>query len=233
MQLTPVPTVAMASLALASSLELCIEHCAMSDTLDNPRIRLALASGSPRRMELLTQLGITYMLLDHGFEETAIQGESPQAHVRRLARDKAVSASKRAPDLWVLGADTIVVIDEKILGKPRDEQDARNMLASLAGRTHEVFTGYALFRASMPGTTRVRGVRSKVHIRRLSPDEIAAYVDTGEPMDKAGSYAIQGIGAAIVEWIQGSYTNVVGLPVCELAQDLKELGIFDFLQENR
>jgi septum formation protein len=205
----------------------------MSDTADNPPIHLVLASGSPRRMELLGQLGINYILLDHGFEETTVQGESPQAHVHRLAKTKAVSASKKAPEMWVLGADTIVVIDEKILGKPRDEWEARDMLASLAGKTHEVFTGYALVHASRPGNTRVREVRSKVRIRDLTPDEITAYVSTGEPMDKAGSYAIQGIGAGIVEWIQGSYTNVVGLPVCELAQDLKELGIFDFLLEYR
>ncbi len=204
----------------------------MSDSVDRPRIDLALASGSPRRIELLSTLGLNYIVVNHGIDEMTIEGESPEAQVRRLARAKAAHASKRAPDLWILGADTIVVIDGNILGKPQDEQEARSMLASLAGRTHEVFTGYALVRASAPGKSRQRQVRSRVHIRSLSDDEIAAYVKTGEPMDKAGAYAIQGIGAAIVEWIEGSYTNVVGLPVCELAQDLKELGIFDFLMDN-
>ena len=154
-------------LARKCFLEICIEHCRMSDTADNPPIHLVLASGSPRRMELLGQLGINYILLDHGFEETTVQGESPQAHVHRLAKTKAVSASKKAPEMWVLGADTIVVIDEKILGKPRDEWEARDMLASLAGKTHEVFTGYASVHASRPGNTRVREVRSKVRIRDL------------------------------------------------------------------
>ena len=184
----------------------------MSDSVNRPRIHLALASGSPRRMELLSTLGISYMLMNHGLEEMTIEGESPKAQVRRLAHAKAMQASKTAPDLWVLGADTIVVIEGKILGKPQDEQEARSMLASLAGKTHEVFTGYALLRTSPPEVSRERQVRSRVHIRPLSYDEIDAYVKTGEPMDKAGAYAIQGIGAGIVEWIQGSVHQRGGPP---------------------
>lgn len=174
-----------------------------------------------------------FRVVPSGIREEYLESETPQAHVSRLALDKAEDVSRRIPNQWILGADTIVLIDGKILGKPCDENEARAMLTMLAGRTHEVFTGYAIVRASFPELKRVRCVKSKVHIRDLVPWEITDYVDTGEPMDKAGAYAIQGIGSGIVERISGSYTNVVGLPICELARDLKELGIFDFLGANR
>jgi septum formation protein len=122
------------------------------------------------------------------------------------------------------------VKDRQILGKPRDVQEAEQMLSMLSQTTHMVYTGYALIHAPHLEKTRIRCVKSSVHIRRLTQQEIASYVRTGEPMDKAGAYAIQGIGSAIVERVSGSYTNVVGLPLCEVAQDLKELEIFDFLK---
>lgn len=194
---------------------------------------LILASASPRRQALLHEAGINFCVIPSDIEERLINGESPEDHVRRLALAKAMDVARRRPRVWVLGADTIVVIDRKILGKPADVEEAKSMLASLASRTHEVFTGYALVNSGFLGSERVNSVRSLVRIRDLSPDEIAGYVGTGEPMDKAGAYAIQGIGSGIVEAVSGSYTNVVGLPLCEVLRDLKELGICDFLVDGR
>lgn len=190
---------------------------------------LILASSSPRRKDLLARLGIQFRIVPAEVEEESLNGELPHEQVSRLAHAKAKEISDRFPDSWVLGADTIVVVDGRVLGKPRDREEARSMLDTLAGRTHEVYTGYALMNAAA-GVSLVRWVRSLVTIRSLSPDEIEGYVDTGEPMDKAGSYAVQGIGSGIVESIGGSYTNVVGLPLCEVARDLQQLGIFDFLK---
>lgn len=191
---------------------------------------LVLASSSPRRKDLLARLGIPFTIAPSAVEEKSLNGESPQDQVCRLALAKAQDISARCPDSWVLGADTIVVIDSRILGKPRDRGEAASMLARLAGRAHEVYTGYALVNERSPDKQRVRWVRSVVRIRALCEEEIEGYVSTGEPMDKAGAYAVQGIGSGIVESISGSYTNVVGLPLCEVARDLQQLGIFDFLK---
>lgn len=177
----------------------------------------------------MTSLGIRFRAEPSSIDESLINEESPQDSVQRLALAKATDVSARFSEKWVLGADTIVVIDGQILGKPADEREARTMLARLAGRTHLVLTGYALVNSSFPERQSVRYAESSVHIRHLSPQQIAGYVRTGEPMDKAGAYAIQGIGSAIVERISGSYTNVVGLPLCEVAHDLQQLGVFDFL----
>ncbi|MGO9570059.1 MAG: Maf family protein [Desulfomonilaceae bacterium] len=197
------------------------------------KVDLILASASSRRRDLLAGLRARFQVIPSNVSEAHLAGETPQAHVSRLAVAKATDVSQRILDLWILGADTIVLIDGDILGKPCDQDEARTMLAMLAGRTHEVFTGYAIVHARFPELRRVRYVTSRVHIRGLSAQEIADYVDTGEPMDKAGAYAIQGVGSGIVETVSGSYTNVVGLPICEVARDLKELGIFDFLKANR
>jgi septum formation protein len=193
------------------------------------KIHLVLASASPRRRELLTGIGIHFQVRPANIEETLMEKESPAAHVKRLALAKAQEISKISPEMWVLGADTIVVKDRQILGKPRNRQEAEQMLSILSNTSHIVYTGYALIHARHPEKTRMRCVKSSVHIRRLTSREIASYVNTGEPMDKAGAYAIQGIGSAIVQRVSGSYTNVVGLPLCEVAQDLKDLEIFDFL----
>jgi len=200
---------------------------------DSSTIHLVLASASPRRRELLGMIGLRFHVVPSTVEEAAADGETPTEHVRRLALAKARQVSQKFPDLWVLGADTIVVKDRQFLGKPRNALEAKAMLTKLARATHRVFTAYALVMASRPELERVRDFCSSVHLRDLSSDEIDAYIDTGEPMDKAGAYAIQGIGSAIVDRISGSYTNVVGLPLCEVAQDLRELGIFDFLLSNR
>lgn len=191
---------------------------------------LILASTSPRRKDLLSRLGVRFDIVPSTVEEFGLNGETPQARVCRLALDKARDVAAGYPDCWVLGADTIVVIDGEILGKPYDRDDAKAMLARLVLRTHEVYTGYALINLRFPEKQTVRWVRSGVVIRGLSSEEIEGYVNTGEPMDKAGAYAIQGIGSGIVQSVSGSYTNVVGLPLCEVAMDLKELGIFDFLE---
>jgi len=201
--------------------------------MKSSKMDLILASASPRRRDLLAGLRARFRVVPSGIEEAHLAGETPQEHDVRLALAKAMDVSERIRDMWILGADTVVLIDGKILGKPRDRDEAREMLAMLTGRTHEVFTGYAIFLARVPELKRVRYVTSRVHIRDLSAQEIVDYVDTGEPMDKAGAYAIQGIGSGIVERISGSYTNVVGLPLCEVARDLKDLGIFDFLGANR
>jgi len=203
----------------------------MTNTPDYSDARIILASASPRRRELLSFIGLRFHALPSTIPEETMDHEPPQDQVSRLAVAKATEISRRVPGKWVLGADTIVVIDGKILGKPRDAPQAREMLALLASRTHEVYTGYALVHSDLPAPAVVRWVRSEVRIRGLAAEEIAGYVATGEPMDKAGAYAIQGIGSAIVERISGSYTNVVGLPLCEVTRDLKELGIFDFLAE--
>jgi septum formation protein len=191
-----------------------------------------LASGSPRRKELLAGIGLEFEVLPSDVEEMALDGELPQDQVCRLALEKAADVAKKRPESWILGADTIVVIDGLILGKPRDAAEAHEMLARLSGRTHEVYTGYAIINSLIPEAQLVRFVNSKVYIRSLTEREIGDYISTGEPMDKAGSYAIQGIGAAVVQSVSGSYTNVVGLPLCEVAQDLKDLGVFDFLRAN-
>jgi septum formation protein len=201
----------------------------MTSAIDPHQVDLILASASPRRRDLLTGLGARLHVCPSSVEETPVDGETPDRQVRRLARAKAHEVAAQTPGRWVLGADTIVVIEGRTLGKPVSGIDAEAMLAMLSGRDHQVFTGYALVNTSFPELERVRHVCSSVRIRKLAPEEITAYVNTGEPMDKAGSYAIQGIGAALVTSISGSYTNVVGLPLCEVAQDLKQLGIFDFL----
>ncbi|MFA6220862.1 MAG: Maf family protein [Desulfomonilaceae bacterium] len=191
--------------------------------------KLVLASSSPRRKELLKSIKVPFVVVPAEIDELARDGEEPEAHVQRLAHEKASEISKKYRDSWVLGADTIVVIDGRILGKPHDRAEAVKMLSILSGRTHIVFTGYAIINSCYPEMKIVSYARSEVFIRTLSKAEIQGYVLTGEPMDKAGAYAIQDVGAAIVERVYGSYTNVVGLPLCEVARDFKKLGIFDFL----
>ncbi len=191
--------------------------------------RLILASASPRRKELLESIKVPFIVSPSEIDELLQDGETPEAHAQRLAEEKAADVSRIYPGSWILGADTIVVIDARILGKPSDQAEAISMLSTLSGRTHIVFTGYAILNSGFPEMKTVAYARSEVFIRALSQEEIAAYVRTLEPMDKAGAYAIQGVGAAVVERVCGSYTNVVGLPLCEVTRDLKKLGVFDFL----
>lgn len=184
---------------------------------------LYLASGSPRRRELLTQIGVPYTVVSAGIDETPLPNEAPQAYVQRLAAAKAARGlAQLGADAVVLGADTAVIRDGQILGKPLDAQDAARMLAGLSGRDHEVFTAVAL---CTKARSEVCCVSTRVRFRHITPGEIDAYWASGEPLDKAGGYAIQGLGAVFVEAIEGSYSAVVGLPLCETAALLSRFGI--------
>lgn len=186
---------------------------------------LFLASGSPRRRELLTQIGVAFSVIGADIDETPLSDESPAAYVERLARGKAEAGRARlsadAP-ACVLGADTAVVLGGKILGKPVDEADAQAMLLSLAGQEHEVLTAIALLDGERCES---RVVRSLVRFRPISVAEANAYWASGEPRDKAGGYGIQGLGAVFVSGLNGSYSSVVGLPLCETAELLGHFGI--------
>lgn len=183
---------------------------------------LVLASASPRRADLLDQLGVRYLVDPAGIDERERADEAPNDYVRRIALAKAETVCDRRGRVEpVIGADTAVVIDERIVGKPADFTAAAAMLGALSGRWHEVYTGVALVHRAAS----VIAVRTRVKFRVLQSTEIAAYWDTGEPCDKAGAYAIQGIGGAFVERIDGSYSNVVGLPLMETVQLLNRAGI--------
>ena len=180
-----------------------------------------LASGSPRRRELLRQIGVSYRLIDTAVDETALEDEAPLAYVSRLAAAKANAGwqcSREPDDAPVLAADTAVVLDGSILGKPRDQADALDMLRRLSGRSHEVLTAVALRSAAgLDG----RVSRSVVTFRSIDAAEAGAYWDTGEPSDKAGAYAIQGRAAVFIADLRGSYSGVMGLPLFETAELLR------------
>jgi septum formation protein len=185
--------------------------------IDKPRMPdgLILASASPRRIELLRQLGAPFAVRPSGAEEMPRRGEDGVAFARRAARDKAEAVAAANPRAWVIGADTVVLLDGEILGKPRDESDARRMLRSLSGRRHRVVTAVALV---APGGVACEelAIETAVEFHILAEAEIDAYVATGEPSDKAGAYAIQGGAQAFVRAVEGSLTNVVGLPLEEV-----------------
>ncbi len=193
-------------------------------------VHLILASGSPRRKDLLESIGVSFEIIPSDVDETFLPFENPIEGVKRLSFEKAREVSQNYPGYWIIGADTVVVIDGRVLGKPVDEDEAKIMLRSLNGTTHEVYTGFSLVNSQCMEKAVTGCSRSEVFIRSLSADEIDEYVATGEPMDKAGAYAIQGLGAAIVQSVNGSYTNVVGLPLCEVAHELKRLNVYDFLK---
>jgi septum formation protein len=183
---------------------------------------IILASESPRRRELLKQAGICFSVVPSSIDERAVamassksNGGSPESYVRNLAEAKAMDVSEAYPDSWVIGADTIVTIDGSILEKPDSPDDARSMLQQLSGRTHQVFTGYCICCQSEKRAI-TEAVVTDVAFKQLTDDEIHWYVQTPEPYDKAGGYGIQGLGTFLVRSVNGSYTNVVGLPVCEV-----------------
>ena len=187
-------------------------------------IRLILASASPRRRYLLEQAGLRFEVIPSRVDEDRLPVTAPEAYVRTLAEAKADEVAARHPEAWVIGADTTVVIGDRILGKPADTDAARRMLERLSGRTHRVHTGFAVHcrrRERRIGAT----VTTAVRFKELTPEEIDWYLATGEPFDKAGAYAIQGIGTFLVRRIDGSYTNVVGLPVCEVIEVLIREGV--------
>jgi septum formation protein len=203
---------------------------------------IVLASASPRRQELLRYAGIPFTVQPADIDETPRPGESPRGYAERLAREKALAVAAMQPQHYVLGADTIVVIDDAILGKPRDPADAARMLRMLSGRTHSVITGVCVVKPEARGQGSGAGDKERlrtgnrdlrtvsectlVTMCEISDDEIDDYIATGEPTDKAGAYAIQGIASRWIPRIEGDYSNVVGLPVARVYAMLREMGGF-------
>lgn len=182
---------------------------------------LILASQSPRRAELLQQVGIAFEVAPTAVDETVWRNEGPAEYVRRISLAKAGAVRTRYPTAHVLGSDTAVVLGSRILGKPAGRDEALEMLLALSGRTHEVLTGVAI----VGPRTHYRLSRSRVTFCRVTPARALAYWDTGEPADKAGGYAIQGLGAAFVERIEGSYSGIMGLPLFETLSLLRTIGV--------
>jgi septum formation protein len=189
--------------------------------------KIILASKSPRRKYLLEQAGINFCVIDSCFDETLVTATDPKSYTKLLAEKKATSIWHNYPDHWVIGADTIVVIDNKILGKPKDKKQAKTMLTSLSDKTHRVITGFAICSSSLNKIIS-KAVETDVKFKKLTKQEIKWYTNTDEPFDKAGAYAIQGIGTFLVQKINGSYTNVIGLPVCEVIEILLKEGALSF-----
>ena len=186
-----------------------------------------LASPSPRRQELLRSVGLKFKIIPAHINENGLAGESPRQHVKRLAREKAMVIAKKYPEAWVLGADTIVVIDSIVLGKPEIKTQARKMLQKLSGREHKVFTGFTIAHVAAE-IYRTKVIQSAVQFKTISPKEMDWYVASDEPYDKAGGYAVQGQGACFIKSIRGSYTNVIGLPLCEVLEVLKKFKTINF-----
>ena len=183
------------------------------------KTKIILASQSPRRRYLLERAGLSFDVIPSRLDEDSISAATPDDYVRDLAQAKAVDVARLHPDSWVIGADTVVVAEGRILGKPASTAQARGMLRRLSGRLHQVLTGYCICRMSS-GRVFADVARTDVLFKALTEAEIEWYIRTGEPFDKAGAYAIQGIGTFLVKRINGSYTNVVGLPVCEVVEFL-------------
>jgi septum formation protein len=183
---------------------------------------LCLASVSPRRRELLSQIGVPHVVVSADIDETFLAGETPRDYVTRLAREKVLAIRRSGQQLPVLAADTTVVVDGKVFGKPRDQAEAVHMLGELSGRAHQVLTAVAL--ADSHGLAD-RLSSSTVRFRPVSREECLAYWETGEPRDKAGGYAIQGLGAVFIESLSGSYSGVMGLPLFETGELLRAAGI--------
>jgi len=185
---------------------------------------IILASASPRRKALLEQIGIKFTVDARVREDTGLVGQEPHQLAREISLKKAESVAGGYPDAIIIAADTFGVIDGRIIGKPHSESEVRTMLASLSGKSHTVITGFTVL-DTFTGKAVSRSVETTVHMKRITKSEIEAYLQTGEPMDKAGSYAIQGLGAVLVEKIEGDYFNVMGLPLAALAEVLKEFGV--------
>jgi septum formation protein len=190
------------------------------------KLKVILASGSPRRHDLLRLIGVDHEVIPANADESHARGEKPDDHAERLARVKAEAVGAENAQCLVIGADTIVVVDDHILGKPRDVKDAARMLRMLSNRTHVVMTAVAV---SLEGRTLSVVEKVSVTFRDLTEDEIARYIATGEPMDKAGAYGIQGYGATIVRRIEGDYFAVMGLSLVRLVDLMTQVGVsYDF-----
>jgi len=186
--------------------------------------RFILASQSPRRRELLASIGLEFDVVPSNIPEVRGEDESPEEYVARLSREKAAAIAREHPTRWIIAADTTVLLGDQMLEKPLDDEDAKRMLATIAGRTHIVYTGVTLQNVERQHhETRV--ATSEVRMLPLDARDVAWYVATGEPLDKAGAYAVQGIGAMFIDSIHGSYTNVVGLPLATLFQMLRKAGL--------
>jgi septum formation protein len=194
----------------------------MKNLNDDPL--LILASSSPRRRYLLEQAGLSFSVIPSSIDETSIPISSPEIYARVLAEAKADNVSEKYPEKWVIGADTIVLKDQTILGKPGSIAQARTMLKQLSGQTHQVLTGYSIC-CKVKNRKFSETVKTEVLFKNLADQEIEWYIHTTEPFDKAGAYAIQGLGTFLVKSINGSYTNVVGLPVCEVIECLIKEGV--------
>ncbi len=185
---------------------------------------LILASKSPRRRYLLEQAGLSFSVIPSDIDETTVPMSSPEIYVRILSEAKAEFIANKYPEKWVIGADTIVLIDGTVLGKPGSIDEARSMLKQLSGQAHQVFTGYSIL-CKTKNRKFSETVQTEVLFKNLADKEIEWYIHTKEPFDKAGAYAIQGLGTFLVKRINGSYTNVVGLPVCEVIEFLIKEGV--------
>jgi len=185
-----------------------------------------LASASPRRKEMLAALGLHFKVTAAEADEQVWAEENPQAYVTRIAKEKARIVASHHPESWILAADTVVVLDGEILGKPTDREDAVSMLKRLNGREHEVWTGFCIEQAGL-GREVCRAVKTDVWFADLSEPVIRAYVRSGDPLDKAGSYGIQSQGGFMVRGIRGSYSNVVGLPLAEVIAEMTDLGLIE------
>jgi septum formation protein len=185
-------------------------------------LKLILASASPRRRELLASIGMEFDVIPSDVPEQRADGETPEEYVARLSRDKARAIAATNRDRSVLAADTIVVLGDDVLEKPSDSADARRMLSQIAGKTHVVFTGVTLI---SKGYSDTHVCTTEVRMLPMTEGDVAWYVETGEPLDKAGAYAAQGKGGMFIDSIHGSYTNVVGLPLALLFQMLRKAGI--------
>jgi septum formation protein len=187
-------------------------------------VTLILASGSPRRRDLLASIGIEFEVIKSDVPEVRAAGESPEEYVARLSREKAAAIAQQHPTRWIVAADTTVYLGDELLEKPADVDDARRMLATIAGRTHTVYTAVTVMNAARGyGDTRI--AETEVRMAAMTPREIDWYAKSGEGLDKAGAYAAQGIGAMFIDSIHGSYTNVVGLPLALLVRMLERAGI--------
>jgi septum formation protein len=187
---------------------------------------IILASASPRRTELMALAGIEFNVVSADINEEVLPGENPSEHVMRLSREKADVVAGTTNGRFFIGADTVVVMEDRIMGKPADDAEAFRMLSDLSGRNHEVITGFSVF-DKVSGIHLTRCVRTEVTFKELSEGEIRAYIATGCPMDKAGAYAMQGGAVHFIRSICGSYTNVIGLPMTELYEALCQLGALD------
>ena len=186
--------------------------------------RLILASASPRRRELLYQTPLRFRVIPSHTEETRRREETPEAYVARIAAEKAHTVAERQPGFWILAADTIVVLEGQVFGKPINLDNARQMLTTLSGHLHQVMTAFVILDPAGK-TTAAEVVTSQVTFKELSESEVTAYLATGEPFDKAGAYAIQGKGRDLVAQVSGSHTNIIGLPMDEVTAALRAVGL--------